>query len=450
MKNAPKDDDIYVDGIILTEITRQATSRASSNANYYALYFSQPDYWLPVDKTIYLPRITQAFRETRKLKDALKPLSELSFACFLNRNAQQPSLSIFLVFQNTATAGTASKYLAGDTGILSPSEVSETPEILRSHGLKNHLTRLQPLANIPVLVRVVDKQVILRIGSNDTGKYHKYFRWLLNTDVYYDPECFDRTNEVTLIFDPDCAYRPSTSGYFSGDTGHWEIDSIADMVSNGILTMLNQGNTDLAITFAFHGGESAERLRSQLQAVNELEIVDVNEAHCDGKIDEYRPESSRRYKPSPRHELSGGCIAHERGLRWRENLHRAENRSTAERYRRDVRSASANGLKEQNEAKLYLPELLGPGSGGNGSGNGLGTINRWYRRRGKRGDRRAKVRKGKSTENQTSKSNGTQYSGNNSEVNRKINGTGNNKAKNNIDARTKTEHCQKNESGATS
>lgn len=449
MKNAPKDIDnnIYVDGIILTEITRQATSRASSNATYYALYFSRPDYWLPIDRTIYLPRIAQAFQGTRKLKDALKPLSELSFACFPNHNTQQPSPSIFLVFQNTTTAETASKYLTADTRILSPGEVSEAPEILGSHGLKEHLARLQPLAKVPVLVRVVDKQVILCIGSNDAGKYHKYFQWLLNTDVYYDPECFDRTNEVTLILDPDCTSRPFTSGSSFGDTGYREIDSVADMVSDGILTMLNQGNTDLAITFAFHESEITERLRSQLQAVNELEIVDVNEAHFDGKIDEYRPESSRRYKPSPKHDSNGGSIARGRGLRGseKENIHRAENRSTAERFRGDVRSTSVNRKKEQNEAELYLPELLRLGNGGNGNGGGLGAINRWCRRRGKRGDRRAKARKGKSTENQTSGSNSKKYSGNNSEGNRMINGTGNNKTKKDVGARTKMEYRQKNE-----
>lgn len=128
------------------------------------------------DKTIYLPRITQVFQETRQLKDALKPLSEVSFACFPNRNTQQPSLNIFLIFQNTTTVETISKYLTGDTRILSPGEVSETPEILRSHGLKRHLPRLQPLANVPVLVHIVDKQVILRIGLSGTGKYHKYSR----------------------------------------------------------------------------------------------------------------------------------------------------------------------------------------------------------------------------------------------------------------------------------
>lgn len=395
----PLEDIIYVDAIIFTEVTRQATSRASSNATYYAIYFSQPDYWLPIEKTVYLPADGQAFQETTELKDALKPLSELSFACFPNCNSQQPSLRIYLIFQDTATAETASDLLTTDSGALSPGELSETgPDILGPQGLREHLANLQPLAHVPVFISVVDKQLILRIGSNDPSRYHKDFRWFLNTDVYYDPECLDRMNEVSVLLDPDCTHKPLTSGS-ERVTGSWEIDSVADMISDGIF-MLNQDDTDLAITFAFHRGRSTEQLRSQLRVVNELDIANVNEAHSNGRTDEYRPESSSRYKPGLGRE-SNERNRYGSGGGEKKPPHRAEDSLAAEGPKGE---ASVKGSGEKNEAELYPPKIPGLGSSDKSDGGDLDIT-----------DRRSRGQEQRGSEHQTSMSRGWQYRTNDSE-----------------------------------
>lgn len=377
------DDIVYVDGIILTELTRPAASRASSNATYYALYFSQPDYWLPLEKTVcvgHLPDVSQAFEETARLKDALKPLSELSFACFPDCNAREPVLRIFIVFEDKVTAEAASKLLPDDSGELSPGELSESGlEVLAAQDLKEHLVRLRPLASVPVVVSVINKQIVLRIGSNGPGKYRKDFRWLLNSDIYHDPACADRVNEVSLVLDPDCEYRPVASG-LPGAAGSREIDAVADMISDGILTMLSQRNTDLAITLAFHKGGSTHRLRSLLAVVNELDITDPNESHRDGRIDEYRPRSSKRYRPGTEREHHAGDGANRRA---------SQNKGKGDRYctedgsvERDTPETSVDG---SNNSELYLPELLNRGDSDCGSDDDLDTTDRRRRRQNRRG-----------------------------------------------------------------
>lgn len=378
------DDIVYVDGIILTELTRPAASRASSSATYYALYFSQPDYWLPLEKTVcagHLPDVSQAFEETARLKDALKPLSELSFACFPDCNAREPVLRIFIVFQDKATAETASKLLPDDSGELSPGELSESGlEVLAAKGLKEHLVRLRPLASVPVVVSVMDRQVVLRIGSNGPGKYRKDFRWLLNSDVYHDPACADRVNEVSLVLDPDCEYRPVASG-LPGAAGSREIDAVASMISDGILTILSQRNTDLAITLAFHKSGSTHRLRSLLAVVNELDTADQNESHRDGRIDEYRPRSSKRYKPGPEREHHAGDGA---------DIRASQNKGKEDRYcteddcsvGRDTPETSVDG---SNNSELYLPELLNRGSSDWDSDDDIDMTDRERRRQNRRG-----------------------------------------------------------------
>lgn len=385
----PLEDIIYVDGIILTEVTRPATSRALSNATYYALYFSQPDYWLPLEKTVcagHLPGVNQVFQETAKLKNALKPLSELSFACFPDCSVQEPLIRIFIVFQDNATAEMTSKLLPNDCGELSPGELSESDlEVLGPQELGEHLTKLQPLAHVPVLVSIIDKQVVLRIGSNGPGKYHKDFRWLLNTDAYYDPGCLDRINEVSLVLDPDCTYRPVTSG-LPGGAGSREVDSVADMISAGILTMLNQRNTDLAITLAFHKGGSTHRLRSQLGLVNDLAVADSNEAHRDGKTDRYRPGPSKRYTPSTEPDYGASSATDRCG---------SKNKGKEDRYcakdldaGRNTPEKSVSGL---NDSELYLPEFLNLGNSDKdkGSGGDPSVADRQRRRQKRRSEKRA-------------------------------------------------------------
>lgn len=432
----PLKDAVCVDGIILTEVIRQATSRASSDATYYGLYFKEPGYWLPIEKTVCagnLPGVSRAYQEINKIKDALKPLSELSFACFPDYSTQRLSLRIFVVFQDKATAEAASKLLVGYSGKLSPGKIFESgPEILESEGLKEHLIRPQPLADVPVLVGFLDKQVILRIGSNDNGKYRKDFRWLLNTDIYYDPDCLDRPNEVSLILDPDCTYRPTTSGS-PGSTGFREVDSVADMISCGILTMLGQVNTDLAITLAFHKGRRTEKLRSQLQLINDSQIVGANDAHREGQIDEYRPKSSRRYKPSPVRDHSSSNVARERGSKEKGKEH--PDRSGGDSVGDPRRSTPS---KEKNISELYLPEFLGLEKGDKGS-DGPSKASR----RSRRGGKGVKLRKGNGHGHATGSGSGRQHLAENLEGNRKTNDTGNkNEAKKGIGARMKVRNRQ--------
>lgn len=389
----PLENIIYVDGIILTEVTRPATSRASSNATYYALYFSQPNYWLPLEKTVcagHLPGVGQVFQETAKLKNALKPLSELSFACFPDCSVLEPLIRIFIVFQDKATAEVASKLLPDDCGELSPGELPESGlEVLGPQELGEHLTKLQPLSRVPVLVSIVDKQIVLRIGSNSQGKYRKDFRWLLNTDAYYDSGCLDRINEVSLVLDPDCTYRPVTSG-LPGDAGSREVDSVADMISAGILTMLDQCNTDLAITFAFHKGGSTHQLRSQLGLVNDLAVADSNEAHRDGRTDQYRPKSSKRYIPSTEPECSASNSTGRPKNKGKEDRYSAEEEDLDAEINTPEKSVSGS-----NNLELYLPEFLNFGNSDKDkdSGGDPGITDRQRRRQKRRGGKRAEGEK---------------------------------------------------------
>lgn len=432
------EDIVYVDGIILTEIARPATSRALSNATYYALYFSQPDYWLPLEKTVcvgHLPGVSQVFQETAKLKNALKSLSELSFACFPDCSVQEPLIRIFIVFQDKTTAETASKLLPGDSGELSPGELSESGlEVLGPQELGEHLTRLQPLARVPVLVSIVDKQVVLRIGSNGPDKYRKDFRWLLNTDAYYDPACLDRTNEVSLVLDPDCTYRPVTSGLPEG-AGSREIDSVADMISAGILTMLNQCNTNLAITLAFHKGGSTHRLRSQLGLVNDLAVADSNEAHRDGRTDQYRPKPSKRYISGTEPKCSASSATDRSKNKGKEDRYCAEEDLDA------GRNTPEKSVSGSNNSKLYLPEFLNFGNNDKDrGGSGDSSMTDHQRRRQKR--RSERWRKGERNDNELRERSGRKLSVNNSKGKKRTDSTRDNKTMKSTGARTKARNCQ--------